>query len=51
MPGDLRARGVKFHPLTGTIDTKTPTGRVMWQTIGALSELQRSLSQKAPAPV
>jgi DNA invertase Pin-like site-specific DNA recombinase len=43
MLDDLRARGVKFHSLTEAIDTATPTGRVMWQMIGALAELKRSL--------
>jgi DNA invertase Pin-like site-specific DNA recombinase len=42
MLDDLRARGVKFHSLTGAIDTATPTGRAMWQMIGVL-ELERSL--------
>ncbi len=40
---DLRARGVKFHSLTEAIDTATPTGRAMWQMIGILAELERSL--------
>src|SRR5271170_2730577 len=40
---DLRARGVKFHSLTEAIDTATPTGRAMWQMIGVLAELERSL--------
>ena len=43
MLDDLRARGVKFHSLTGAIDTATPTGRAMWQMIGVLAELERSL--------
>ena len=34
MLDDLRAREVKFHSLTEAIDT-TPTGRAMWQMIGA----------------
>ena len=38
-----RARGVKFHSLTEAIDTDTPTGRAMWQMIGVLAELGRSL--------
>jgi DNA invertase Pin-like site-specific DNA recombinase len=40
---DLRARGVKFRSLTEAIDTATPTGRAMWQMIGVLAELERSL--------
>ena len=43
MLDDLRARGVKFHSLTEAIDTATPTGRAMWQMIGVLAELERSL--------
>ena len=29
--------------LTEAIDTETPTGRAMWQMIGVLAELERSL--------
>ena len=43
MLDDLRAPGVKFHSLTEAIDTTSPTGRDMWQTIGVLTELERSL--------
>jgi DNA invertase Pin-like site-specific DNA recombinase len=43
MLDELRARGVKFHSLTEAIDTDTPTGRAMWQMIGVLAELERSL--------
>ena len=43
MLDDLRARGVKFHSLTEAIDAATPTGRAMWQMIGVLAELERSL--------
>src|SRR5271170_5571982 len=43
MLDDLRARGLKFHSLTEAIDTATPTGRAMWQMIGVLAELERSL--------
>jgi len=43
MLDELRARGVKFHSLTEAIDTTTPTGRAMWQMIGVLAELERSL--------
>jgi DNA invertase Pin-like site-specific DNA recombinase len=39
----LRDRGVKFRSLTEAIDTDTPTGRAMWQMIGVLAELERSL--------
>jgi DNA invertase Pin-like site-specific DNA recombinase len=43
MLDDLRARGVKFRSLTEAIDTETPTGRAMWQMIGVLAELEKSL--------
>jgi DNA invertase Pin-like site-specific DNA recombinase len=43
MLDDLPARGVKFHSLTEAIDTATPTGRAMWQMIGAVAEIERSL--------
>jgi DNA invertase Pin-like site-specific DNA recombinase len=39
----LRERGVKFRSLTENIDTETPMGRAMWQFIGVLAELERSL--------
>ena len=39
----LRARGVQFQSITEAIDTETPTGRAMWQLIGVLAELERSL--------
>jgi DNA invertase Pin-like site-specific DNA recombinase len=40
---DLKRRQVKFRSLTEHIDTDTPTGRAMWQMIGLLAELERSL--------
>ena len=43
MMDDLRERGVRFQSLTESIDTQTPTGRAMWQMIGVLAELERSL--------
>src|SRR5215467_7127421 len=39
----LKQRGVKFRSLTESIDTESPTGRAMWQMIGILAELERSL--------
>jgi DNA invertase Pin-like site-specific DNA recombinase len=39
----LRAQGVQFRSLTEAIDTETATGRAMWQMIGVLAELERSL--------
>jgi len=43
MLDELKQRGVKFRSLTEHIDTDTPTGRAMWQMIGLLAELERSL--------
>ena len=43
MLDDLKGRALKFRPLTEAIDTETPTGRAMWQMIGVLAELERSL--------
>ena len=43
---DLKARGVAFRSLTESIDTATPTGRAMWQMVGILAELERSLLQE-----
>jgi DNA invertase Pin-like site-specific DNA recombinase len=43
MLDDFRQRGIKFKSPTEAIDTETPTGRAMWQMIGVLAELERSL--------
>jgi DNA invertase Pin-like site-specific DNA recombinase len=40
---DLRKRGIKFQSLTEHVDTATPTGRAMWQMLGVLAELERSM--------
>jgi DNA invertase Pin-like site-specific DNA recombinase len=40
---ELKRQGVKFRSLTEAIDTDTATGRAMWQMIGVLAELERSL--------
>jgi DNA invertase Pin-like site-specific DNA recombinase len=40
---DLKHQGVKFRSLMEAIDTESPTGRAMWQKIGVLAELERSL--------
>jgi DNA invertase Pin-like site-specific DNA recombinase len=39
----FRDRGIRFRSLTEAIDTETATGRAMWQMIGVLAELERSL--------
>ena len=43
---DLKTRGVAFQSVTEAIDTTTPTGRAMWQMVGILAELERSLIQE-----
>src|SRR6266850_5364030 len=43
---ELKGQGVKFKSLTESIDTQTPTGRAMWQMVGVLAELERSLIQE-----
>jgi len=43
---ELKGQGVKFKSLTEAIDTETPTGRAMWQMVGVLAELERSLIQE-----
>lgn len=43
---DLKVRGVAFRSLTESIDTTTAPGRAMWQMIGILAELERSLIQE-----
>jgi DNA invertase Pin-like site-specific DNA recombinase len=40
---DLRNRGIRFQSLTESIDTESATGRAMWQMIGILAELERSI--------
>jgi len=40
---DLKGLGVVFCSLTESIDTATATGRAMWQMVGVLAELERSL--------
>ena len=34
---------MRFQSITEAIDTETPTGRAMWQLVGVLAELERSL--------
>ena len=40
---DLKGMNIGFCSLTESIDTTTPTGRAMWQMVGVLAELERSL--------
>jgi DNA invertase Pin-like site-specific DNA recombinase len=40
---ELRDRGIAFQSITEAIATTTPTRRAMWQTIGVLADLERSL--------
>ena len=42
----LRDKEIAFQSLTEAIDTTTPTGRAMWQMIGILAELEKSLIQE-----
>ncbi len=43
---ELKVREVAFQSLTEAIDTTTATGRAMWQMVGILAELERSLIQE-----
>ncbi len=43
---NLKVEGVAFKSLTESIDTSTATGRAMWQMVGILAELERSLIQE-----
>jgi DNA invertase Pin-like site-specific DNA recombinase len=43
---DVKGQGIKFKSLAEAIDTETPTGRAMWQMVGVLAELERSLIQE-----
>ena len=43
MLDDFKQRGIRFKSLAEAIDTETPRGRIMWQMIGVLAELERSL--------
>lgn len=40
---DLKSRNIAFQSVTEAIDTTTATGRAMWQMVGVLAELERSL--------
>ena len=41
--GDLEQRGVALRSLAESIDTPSPTGRLMFHTFGALDEFERDL--------
>jgi DNA invertase Pin-like site-specific DNA recombinase len=43
---ELKGREVAFKSLTEAIDTTTATGRAMWQMVGILAELERSMIQE-----
>ena len=43
---DLDAYGVAFVSLRDNLDLSTPTGRLMFQIIGAMAEFERSLIQE-----
>jgi DNA invertase Pin-like site-specific DNA recombinase len=43
---DLKGQDIRFKSLTEAIDTDTPTGRAMWQMVGVLAELEKSLIQE-----
>lgn len=41
--GGLEARGIGFRSLTETIDTTTPSGRLIFHVFGALGQFERDL--------
>jgi DNA invertase Pin-like site-specific DNA recombinase len=43
MAAELEERGVALHVLDQSIDTSTPTGRLMFQVLGAVAEFEREL--------
>lgn len=51
MLDDCKHRGVKYRSLTEAIATDTPTGHAMWQMIGVLAELERSILPNGRAQV
>ena len=47
---DLSAYGVAFISFRDNLDLSTPSGRLMFQIIGAMAEFERSLIQERVAP-
>src|SRR5260370_1345420 len=47
---DLESLGVSFITLKDNLDLATPSGRLMFQTIGAMAESARSLIQESDKP-
>jgi DNA invertase Pin-like site-specific DNA recombinase len=43
---DLRTRGIRFCSLTEAVDTGTPEGGAMWQTVRLLARFERSLNNQ-----
>jgi DNA invertase Pin-like site-specific DNA recombinase len=43
MAGQLEERGIALHVLDQAIDTSTPTGRLMFQVLGAVAEFEREI--------
>jgi DNA invertase Pin-like site-specific DNA recombinase len=40
---DLQVRGIELHSLTESIDTATPSGRLVFHIFGALAEFERAV--------
>src|ERR1700687_4870362 len=46
VPAELEALGLSFISLRDNLDLSTPSGRLMFQIIGAMAEFERSLIQE-----